>query len=152
MRPEIARGKKYTLVLDLDETLIHYNEDEHYYLVRPGVNDFLKELSNYFELVMFTASVKEYADWIVDSIDPQRLFDYRLYRPHCKYQDEMYIKDISMLGRDLSKVIIIDNLFDSFMNQPDNGILIENWFDDMEDQELHVLKPFLKGKKTALTD
>ena len=53
--------------------------------MRPGVNDFLKELGKYYELVMFTASVKDYADWIVDNIDPERLFDRRLYRPHCKY-------------------------------------------------------------------
>lgn len=57
---------KYCLVVDLDETLIHYNEKENYYLVWPGVNQFMKELSVHYELVLFTASVKEYADWIMD--------------------------------------------------------------------------------------
>lgn len=61
---------KYCLVVDLDETLIHFNEAENFYLVRPGVNQFLKELKDHFELVLFTASVKEYADWILDQIDP----------------------------------------------------------------------------------
>jgi carboxy-terminal domain RNA polymerase II polypeptide A small phosphatase len=71
---------KYCLVVDLDETLIHYNEAENYYLVRPGVNQFMKELQNHFELVLFTASVREYADWIMDQIDPERCFKHRLYR------------------------------------------------------------------------
>ena len=56
----------------------------------------------------------------------------------------MYVKDLSLLGRDLSKTIIIDNLFESFYDHPDNGILIENWYDDMEDKELFVLTGFLK--------
>jgi len=57
----------------------------------------------------------------------------------------MYIKDLTLLGRDLKKTIIIDNLYESFMRQPDNGILIANWYDDMEDQELVVLISFLKS-------
>lgn len=136
---------KYTLVVDLDETLIHFKETENYYLVRPGVASFLEELQTHYELILFTASVKDYADWIVDEIDKDRLFKHRLYRNHCKFQDMMYIKDLSYLGRDLTKTIIIDNLYESFMNQPDNGILIENWYDDMEDNELCVLQTFLKG-------
>jgi RNA polymerase II subunit A small phosphatase-like protein len=76
MSPETP---KYCLVVDLDETLIHYNEKENFYLVRPGVNQFMKELSIHFELILFTASVKEYADWILDQIDPEKYFKTRLY-------------------------------------------------------------------------
>jgi TFIIF-interacting CTD phosphatase-like protein len=57
----------------------------------------------------------------------------------------MYIKDLSMLGRDLSKTLIIDNLYESFISQPDNGILVKSWYDDMEDTELLTLLPFLRG-------
>ena len=49
-----------------------------------------------------------------------------------------------MLGRDLSKVIIIDNLYESFMLQPENGILVNSWYDDMDDQELPTLQSFLR--------
>ena len=63
----------YTLVLDLDETLIHFEageadtaEEEGFYMIRPGCNKFLKELSNHFEIVIFTAAMPDYADWILD--------------------------------------------------------------------------------------
>lgn len=133
---------EYTLVLDLDETLIHYEED--FYLVRPYVEEFLSELSHYYELVLFTASVQDYADWIMDQVDLKKYVKHRLYREHTVYQDEMYIKDLSLLGRDLKKTIIIDNLYESFINQPHNGILCKSWYDDMEDNELQILLPFLK--------
>ena len=65
--------KIYTLVLDLDETLIHFEagdtdtpEEEGYYMIRPGCNKFLKELSKHFEIVVFTAAMPDYADWILD--------------------------------------------------------------------------------------
>jgi len=72
--PEKQRGdKEYTLVLDLDETLIHFEEEneeidekEVFYMVRPGLNQFLSELSQYYELVIFTAALQDYADWILD--------------------------------------------------------------------------------------
>lgn len=64
---------EYCLVLDLDETLIHYNEKENFFLVRPGVAPFLQNLKHHYELVLWTASVKKYADWILDSVDPNCL-------------------------------------------------------------------------------
>jgi hypothetical protein len=91
----------YTLALDLDETLIHYSEMKEAYYVRPGVTEFLKELSEYYQLVLFTASVRKYADWIVDQIDPNGYISHRLYRRHTVFKDAMYIKDLTMLGRDL---------------------------------------------------
>jgi len=56
--PQLTGDITYTLVLDLDETLIHYREDDDYYLVRPGVNKFLQELAQLYDIVLFTASVK----------------------------------------------------------------------------------------------
>lgn len=74
----------YTLVLDLDETLIHYECDEDegdYYLIRPGAVQFLKELSLYYEIVIFTAAMPEYADNILDNLDEKGfIIKHRLYR------------------------------------------------------------------------
>lgn len=60
--PALCGDIEYTLVLDLDETLIHYRDDDKFYLVRPGVTQFLSELSQLFDIVLFTAGVKKYAD------------------------------------------------------------------------------------------
>lgn len=143
--PPIEGGLEFTLVLDLDETLIHFREEDDQYLVRPGVHQFLEELSQFYEIVVFTASVKDYADFILDQVDERGFIKHRLYRRHTMFKDAMYIKDLSLLGRDLKKTIIIDNLYESFLNQPENGILCKSWYDDMEDSELLTLLPFLKG-------
>ena len=57
----------------------------------------------------------------------------------------MYIKDLHHLGRDLSRTIIIDNLIESFFNHQENGILVKSWYNDLEDNELLVLMPFLQS-------
>jgi len=142
----------YTLVLDLDETLIHFEVDEDeaseepgYYLIRPGALRFLNELSEYYEIVVFTAAMPDYADWILDNIDRKNSITHRLYRQHTTPHEDYAIKDLKCLGRDLSKTIIIDNLAENFnFTTPDNGIWVESWFDDMEDKVLTLLNPLLK--------
>ena len=121
------------------------NEDEVFYMVRPGVNKFLTELSNYYEIVIFTAALKEYADWILNQIDLKKSVSHRLYRQHTKRKADFAIKDLSLIGRDLKKTIIIDNIAENFLyTQPYNGIKIVSWYDDLDDTELDTLLPFLK--------
>lgn len=96
--------------------------------------------------MVFTAGTKEYADWILDEVD--HCFGYvshRLYRDHTVSRNGIYIKDLSKLGRDLNKTLIIDNIEENFQLQPDNGIRIESWYDDPKDKELEYLLPLLKG-------
>ena len=81
---------------------------------------------------------------IIDQIDPHNYITHRLYRQHCSPEGEFHIKNIEKIGRGLQKILLIDNLAESFSKQPENGILVKDWFDDMEDQELSMLVPFLK--------
>ena len=78
--------REYCLVLDLDETLVHYFEDENeaYVKVRMGAENFIRILSKYCEIAIFTASTKNYADIVIDGLDCKELIDYRLYRQHIK--------------------------------------------------------------------
>jgi TFIIF-interacting CTD phosphatase-like protein len=76
--------KTYTLVLDLDETLAHYFEmgNDARFLLRPGVQKFLEEMNKYYEIVIFTAAIQDYADWAIAQLDPNGCIKYRLYRQH----------------------------------------------------------------------
>lgn len=47
--------------------------------------------------------------------------------------DGVNVKDLSKLGRDLSKTLIVDNVRDNYKRQPENGILIKSWYDDPKD-------------------
>ena len=71
----------FTLVLDLDETLIHYIElNEGYFLIRPGAREFLEAMSKIYEVVVFTAAMQDYADWVLDQLDTGNWITHRLYR------------------------------------------------------------------------
>ncbi|CAD8143021.1 unnamed protein product [Paramecium octaurelia] len=143
--PYLSKTNKYTLVIDLDETLVHYQElvDDGQFLVRPYAQQFLKEMSKYYEIVIFTAAQQDYADFILDLIDEDRVIGYRLYRQHTILVDNAYVKDIQRIGRDVRRTIIIDNLAENFKFQPDNGIQIQSWQGDQEDQALMFLSPLL---------
>jgi Dullard-like phosphatase family protein len=139
--PKKQTDKKHTLVLDLDETLVHFeeNNDGGQFLIRPYAQEFLVKMKEHYEVVIFTAAVKDYADWILDRIDLEKSVSHRLYRQHTTFQNGVYMKDLSKLGRDLSKSIIIDNNAENFQLQPDNGIYIKTWHDDPHDIALKQL-------------
>ena len=153
--PNKSSNKK-TLVLDLDETLVHSqfmpfniksdiklkieleNEiHDIFILVRPGLQQFLEKMGKIFEIVIFTASISSYADPLLDIIDKNNLCKYRLYREHCTEINNCFIKEIKKLGRDLKDVIIVDNSPLSYYFNPENGIPISSWFDDKNDKELY---------------
>ena len=145
--PPINPKYKYTLVLDMDETLIHYffTNVSGMFFVRPYCFDFLKELNDLYEIVTFTAGTKDYADNILNILDiDNNIIKYRLYRQHTTILGFSVYKDLTKLGRDLSKVIIIDNLKENFKMQPNNGIFIKTWTNDINDVQFKDLLKILK--------
>ena len=133
--------RDYCLVLDLDETLVHYFEDETeaYVKVRIGTEKFIKEMSKYCEICIFTASTKYYADTVINGLGNLDLIDYRLYRQHTSMCGGVNIKDLSKLGRNLEKIIIIDNIEENYQLQPNNGINISDFEGADNDNELEYL-------------
>ena len=155
-------SNKKTLVLDLDETLVHSQffefsipsditikieiEQEIYdihVLVRPGVEKFIEIMKDYFEIIIFTASISKYADILMNIIDPNNYCPYRLFREHCSYINNNYVKDLTKLGRNLKDIIIVDNSPLSYSFHPNNGLPILSWFDDYNDFELEKITPIL---------
>lgn len=145
--PPQTDTSQYTLVLDLDETLVHYFEHNGMgnYGIRPGMFEFLQKMNSIgYELVIFTAATQDYADWVIDQIDPDRLVHHRLYRQHALPWGPLFAKDLSRLGRNLDTTLIIDNVQENFMMQPNNGIFIATWYDDPQDTALFELTPLLE--------
>lgn len=161
--PKAEDAPPITLVLDLDETLVHctveqvddadltFPVDFHgmTYMVhvrlRPHLNQFLRAISDKFEVVVFTASQQVYADALLDLIDPNHEYiKYRMFRESCLPVEGNYLKDLNVLGRDLTKSVLVDNSPHAFGYQVDNGIPIESWFDDKNDTELLKLERFLR--------
>ncbi|KAI5690377.1 NLI_interacting_factor-like_phosphatase (plasmid) [Leishmania braziliensis MHOM/BR/75/M2904] len=165
-----VRNKK-CLILDVDETLVHssyqstgrydvhlpitLDHDTHvnvYVAFRPHLHRFLEAVAPLFEVVIFTASLSTYCDPLIDSIDKQRILGgLRLFREHCSVVGTTYVKDLSLLGRNLEQVAIIDNSPIAYLFQQRNAIPITSWFDDSHDEELLRLIPVLEALAEADT-
>lgn len=153
-------GRK-CLVLDLDETLVHssfkmiQNADfivpveidgtvhNVYVIKRPGVDEFMRQMGKFYEVVVFTASLSKYADPVLDMLDIHQSVRHRLFRESCYNHKGNYVKDLSQLGREIGQSIIIDNSPASYIFHPNNAVPVSSWFNDPHDTELTDLVPFL---------
>ena len=164
--PPKASDKIYkkTLILDLDETLAHgqnipFSSSKNqktfqcilnninttiYFKTRPGVKDFLRKMNKLYEIVIFTASIEEYAKPLINLIDTKNFCSHKLYREQCTYEKNVYIKDLKKLGRDLKDVVIVDNSPSAYSLNKENGIPISTWFDDDNDRELYNIVQILE--------
>ena len=115
-----------------------------YVLKRPEVDQFMKEMGELYEVVVFTASLAKYADPVLDLLDKHKVVRWRLFREHCQNYKGTYVKDLGRIGRDLKSIIIIDNSAASYLFHPENAIPIESWFDDPNDRDLMELVPFMR--------
>ncbi len=108
--------------------------------VRNNAISFLQNISKYFDVGIFTASVKEYADAVISFLDPEnKLIKFRLYRNNCiNFNNSFYVKDLRIFKNvDLRNIVLLDNSIYSFAAQINNGILINSFFNNKNDEELN---------------
>ena len=165
----ILDKNKKILLLDLDETLIHadffeeleenkidsnkydaiisfYTSEDLGIFIRPKVKEFLEEISKYFLIGVFTAAIPEYADAAINYLDPEEKYiKFKLYRNDCiNIGDLVRVKDLNIFGEEnLDKIVLLDNNIYSFSNQLSNGILINSFFNDENDDELSNVRKYL---------
>lgn len=161
------KSKRLILALDLDETLIHccnfdknatschtvitYKNSNNNTVnarinIRPYVAQFLSGASKYYDIVVFTASEKEYATAIVNYLDPTRRYIKEIFhRDHCAVTARGYVvKDLRMISSsDVHNIVLVDNSSQNFAPQINNGIPIVPYTQEDDDQELLHLLQFL---------
>ncbi len=141
--------KKYSIVLDLDETLINIefkgvDSKKCTLHFRPYLFQFLSDIKPFCELITFTSASKEYAQPIINEIElKNKYFDYNFFREHSVIYGNDFVKDISRIGRDMKKIIIIDNMKENFRLNQKNGIKIFPFYGDNNDNVLNELKKIL---------
>ena len=136
--------KRYTLVLDLNETLINFKStkgNQGLVRTRPFLFEFLDSISQFYEIILFTCSTQNYTDSIVKAIEyKKKYFDYIFYRQHTMIFKNNFVKDLTRIGRPLNSIIIVDNMPQNFRFQKENGINIKSfWGDNPEDTALYEL-------------
>ena len=112
-------------------------------MVRPFVDQFLKRMHKIYELVIFTASLSKYAEPLMTHLDPQKMCSYLLFREHCTFFNNAYVKDLTRLGRPMKDIIIVDNSPVAYLFQPENAMPAVSWYDDPTDTELNRIDALL---------
>jgi len=162
--------RRKIMVLDLDETLIHSHHDgiarptvrpstppdfilkvtmdrhplRFYVHKRPHVDFFLDIISQWYDLVIFTAGMEVYGKAVADRLDGNKgILNRRYYRQHCKAGISGFSKDLTIINPDLSRIFILDNSPGAYKGNPDNAIPIVSWFADPSDIALLSLLPVL---------
>ncbi len=163
------KTKRYVVALDLDETLVHccnfdkeaeaksfqfavtYKSEKGSTItakinLRPHLQDFLKSVSRHFDIVVYTASDKDYATAVVNFIDPSRKHIKDIFhRDSCFRTNRGYVvKDLrAILPNDLDRIVLVDNSTQCFAPQISHGIPIIPYTYDSKDEELLKLAKFL---------
>ena len=142
--PKIKKYYKYSLVLDLDETLICIKRDSNNNIklsknnlialvLRPGLLDFLHKMKQLYELILFSSGTSEYVSPIIKNIErKEKYFEHILYRQHVTYDDNgNFFKNLNLLNRNVKNIVIVDDTFKNFKNHKLNGICIKPFYGDI---------------------
>ena len=117
--------KKYTFVLDLDETVVYARDGPLH--ARGGLESLLRTMDEYGEVVVWTAGTRNYAKAVMKEINVDGLIKHLIYRHKTWFNAEDYTKDLRRLGRDVEFVLIVENTPDCVRANPQNGIIVQDF-------------------------
>eukprot|EP01063_Lacrimia_lanifica_P027719 TRINITY_DN3931_c2_g1_i1.p3 TRINITY_DN3931_c2_g1~~TRINITY_DN3931_c2_g1_i1.p3 ORF type:complete len:224 (+),score=68.87 TRINITY_DN3931_c2_g1_i1:60-731(+) len=166
-------AQRKTLVLDMDETLIHTKWEPTkdaewvldigqkdgesttiWVLKRPGLEAFLKRCCELFDVIIWTAGQQGYAEPIIRKIvDAAGVTVKSMFRDSCSpCLDGTFVKDLQALGLGTCEAVaLVDNTPSVAMLQPKNYIPIVSWYGDARDSALQQLFPLLARYHAART-
>ena len=145
--PKIKNCYKYSLVLDLDETLICFqknyisnnihnfiNSIKSRLILRPGLIEFLHIIKQFYELILFSSGTCDYVDPIIKIIEKkENFFEFVLYRQHISFDEKgEYYKDLNLLNRNIRNILIVDDMKKNFKFHKLNGICIKPFYGDVQ--------------------
>ena len=156
--PPIKNNYKHTLILNLNETLVYFNNKypsklaKNTLILRPNVQEFLHEMKYLYELIIFADSSKEYIEPIIDIIQQkENFFSYVLGNKYISLNNKKEkIKDLFWLGRELKNIIAVDNMEKYYKLNKDNLICIKPFCGEINNDDKNTLKllgNFLKELK-----
>jgi hypothetical protein len=137
--------QRYTIVFDLDETLV-CNRRPGRAILRPHLAALLSAVQGKAEIVLWTASMECVARPVLLQMDPTRsVFHHSIFRDRRWFKDIGYCKDLRRLGRDISRCIIVENSPQSVRLNTDNAILVPDFFGNKADNSLKAVQEILVG-------
>ena len=153
--PEFDSKKyKYSIFIDLDETIVHYYEKDNNYFVkvRIGADDFIKSMSEFCEIIIVSLSNKEYTDIIIKNLNKDsQCVNYTIYKESFDEDNEQL--DLSLINRDIKKCIFICHT-DDFFNVPKGNIVkLSEFLGEENDNEIIYLhNELMKLSKKNVSD
>ncbi len=147
--PKKIKNCGFSLVLDLDQTLINYNKITNKIIFRPGLLSFLHSMKKIYELILFSYGTETYVNSIINHIEKnEKFFDFILYRQHVSFDENgEFFKNLNLLNRNLKNIIIIDNNVKNFRYHKNNGICIKPFFGNFdEDKNFLNILTLILGK------
>ena len=148
---EIKSAYKFFVFFELDETLVHYWEenDESYVKIRWGVEDCFSQISEFCEISIVSTSSQEYTEKIIEKFNKNgEYIKNKIYK-----EDDEDNLDLSVINRDMKKCIFICHE-EEFFNAPKNNILrLTEFQGDERDREiLFLTKEIMKLKDENIND
>jgi RNA polymerase II subunit A small phosphatase-like protein len=126
------------------------SETFHVYVQkRTGFDEFIETVAPWFDIFIFTASMAEYAIPLIARLIPDFPVSHILTREYCTFANGLIVKDLSIFGQDLARMVLVDDCPVSFLHQPNNGVIVPRWVGGEDNALMGIVIPKLVACRAA---